>query len=298
MTFSRDKARRAACRELLSLSHDELRSVLAPSGRIVLDTPDPGQQALQALLFDCFFSPDREHPFDRSPGRSFTDLLTYFSSVIPCPDRLIIVTNTAARIARYLVPGIRTWTDGSLSHSGVPGLRLQTVGQRSLLLRHLPTGGRLELRDKDPELDLTDLDRLMDDERSAIEQHRSPATRWRPVWREDRFTPGEATAAHHWAPTSNTALHSALMARAYLWWSAEWGHGTRTMSAHRAAARYGICWKLGHSTDAMGRLLTQSPVAIPGAAYTPPPADVWSERGLLSLGRGAVELDGPPAGTG
>lgn len=87
-----------------------------PSGRILLDTPDPGQQAFQALLFDCFFSRVSEHPSDRSTGRSFSfaDLLTYFSSLSPRHDRLIIRTNTAARVARHLMPAIRTWADGGL----------------------------------------------------------------------------------------------------------------------------------------------------------------------------------------
>ncbi|WP_282797575.1 hypothetical protein [Streptomyces sp. CC224B] len=158
MPFSHDKACLAACRELLGLPERDLRSIRRPSGRLVLDLAHPGQQAFQALLFACFFSPVREHPFDGT----LADLERYFSSVSPREDRLVIRTNTAAaRVALYLMPTVREFTDGTIELAGLPGVRLADMSKRRLLLHHLPTGGQLELLDSSRNLGASDVHLLM-----------------------------------------------------------------------------------------------------------------------------------------
>ncbi|MFD9411656.1 hypothetical protein ACFWBN_32205 [Streptomyces sp. NPDC059989] len=81
MPYSRDKAGLAMCRETLSIPANYLRRMRQPNGRLILDTAEPGQQRLQALLFACFFSRGAEHPFDLAGSRTFPDLLSYLGPV-------------------------------------------------------------------------------------------------------------------------------------------------------------------------------------------------------------------------
>ncbi len=280
MPYVRDKAHRAASRHLLGLSHNDLHPVLDRGGRIVLDTADQGQQAFQAMLHTCLFSRDREHPLDRMEGRSFPDLLLYFGGLSSRPDRLVLRLSCAARIARFLLPTQRTNDDGTIELTGLPGLRLESVGKRCLVLRHLPTGSCLELLDTSGHLRRWDL-ALLDEpfERQLLKN--APL-----------LTPTETNLAHYWTPVACTPLRSALLTRAYLWWSC-WGHEGTTTSAHRPDGRYCVRWANGRTTDEIGELLTDSPIAITGSTYTPPAAR--GDRGVLRLDDGLVELDGPGA---
>ncbi|GGO58847.1 hypothetical protein [Streptomyces lasiicapitis] len=291
MPFSQDKMRLATCRELLNLPDRDLRVIRRPSGRIVLDIAHAGQQAFQAMLFDCFFSPVREHPFDRSRGRSFADLETYFNSVSPRTDRLVIRTNTAARVALYLLPTVREFADGTIELAGLPGVRLADLGKRRLLLHHLPTGGQVELLDTRSGLDVNDVDLLMGDRAIDTDDHQPAIWIHRLVWRERGLTPSEATAAPHWATTAHTSLHSALMTRLHLW-PGGYNRRASTAPARRANARHCLTWRYGRATDDIARLLTHSPVAIPGAVYTPS-STCGRDRALLRLNGAAIELDGP-----
>ncbi|MFI6689685.1 hypothetical protein [Streptomyces sp. NPDC050485] len=88
------------------------------------------------------------------------------------------------------------------------------------------------------------------------------------------------------------------MARAYLFWRTGFGHYGTAVPARRANARHCLGWAKGWTSTEMAELLSQSPVAIPGAVYTHPTA--LRDRGLLRLDDAAVELDGPcppPTGT-
>ncbi len=62
------------------------------------------------------------------------------------------------------------------------------------------------------------------------------------------------------------------MTRVYLWWPGGYNRRSSTTPARRANARYCLTWRRGHTTDTVAQLLTHSPVAIPGAVCTPPPA--------------------------
>lgn len=290
MPFSRDKANLALCRETLHIPANYLREMRQPNGRIVLDTADPCQQQLQALLFDCFFSRGGEHPFDLAGGRTFPELILYLGWIAPQPDRIILQVTTAARVTSYLVPYVRTFNDGSYEVSGIPGLRLERITRKSLLLRHLPTGGRIEVRETIGEVALRDMQMLLQDEVRVSRGDEEVEDRRRPVWTQDRLTAGEEAVARHWEPSPTTVLRSALMARANLWWTTH-RHRAHLVPARRSNAERCLHWTAGSTTTEIGRLLTTSPVKIPAARFTPPAAA--HDVGLLRLGDGILELNGP-----
>ncbi|MER5356992.1 hypothetical protein [Streptomyces sp. NPDC002785] len=279
MPYTSDKARRAQCRHLLDLSAHDLMPLLDPAGRIHLDTPDPSQQIFQAMLQLCLFSRHREHPFDRMGGRTFPELLLYYSVVLPRPDRLVLRLSCAARVARYLLPTLTTASDKPAELTGLPGLRLEEVGRRSLLMRHLTTGGRLEFQDSRQQLGGWDMQLL--DESDQGRQLLKGAT---------HMTSAEEGFAHYWAPTPCTALRSALITRGHLWWST-FAHGAVTEYSRRPEGRYRVRWAKGYLVDELGALLTASAVAIPGAVYTP--AACQGDAGVLRLADAVVELEGP-----
>ncbi|MFJ5804497.1 hypothetical protein [Streptomyces decoyicus] len=183
-----DKAEFSECRELLGIPARVLGR-RENNGRLALDTDQPGQQAFQAILWDCFFSRDLEHPWDRHGGRSFRDLILHFSYIAPQSHRLLIATNTAGRVASYLLPYTRTFPDGSYEHYGIPGLRVEQVRKRTLVLRHLPTGGLLALQDNSFSMTARTMRYLLNDE---VEVRRGDETDTRrPVWRQKGLTTEE-----------------------------------------------------------------------------------------------------------
>ncbi|GGX50907.1 hypothetical protein [Streptomyces noursei] len=279
MPYASDKARRAQCRRLLELSAHDLKPLLDRAGRLQLDTPDPSQQLFQAMLQLCLFSRHREHPFDRMGGRTFPELLLYYSVTLPRPDRLVLRMSCAARVARYLLPTLTTASDKPTELTGLPGLRLEAVGRRSLLMHHLPTGGRLEFQDSRDQLGGWDMRLLGETEHGR-----------QPLKNSTRVTPAEERFAHYWAPTPCTALRSALITRGHLWWSI-YAHDAVTEYSRRPGGRYRIRWAEGYLMDEIGELLTNSAVAIPGATYIP--AACQGDAGILRLADAMVELEGP-----
>jgi hypothetical protein len=67
--------------------------------------------------------------------------------VSPQPGYLAIGWTVAARVARYLLPDLRSDDHGQPRCSGIPGLRLAGIATGSIQLTHLPTGGALELHE-------------------------------------------------------------------------------------------------------------------------------------------------------
>lgn len=291
MPYSRDKRVFEECVKWLS-GPPSLHATACVNGRRILDTTEPGQQLFQALLADCLFSRHRSHPWDQMKGRSFSELLSYFGWVCPLPDRLVICTNTPARIANYLLPYTNVFGPGSFEHSGIPGLRVVACRRRAIDLVHLPTGGRLELLDPQKNRHSTprDMRRTL---RLELEMHRD----WReeevgrsPVWRSEELTREERAAepAWQWAPSTN--LRSAMMARAGLFWSTSY-HESEFRLARRSDSALLLMWREGRTTTEMGELLTGRAVGIPGAQFELPPAEY--APGVLRLGGTAMEILGP-----
>ncbi|MGW5851042.1 hypothetical protein ACWFQ8_24370 [Streptomyces sp. NPDC055254] len=289
MPYSRDKAYLAMCREELRIPDNYLRRMRQRNGLIRLDTEEPGQQQLQGLLFDCFFSRGAEHPFDLAGCRTFPDLLAYVGWIAPQPDRFVLQVTTAARVASYLLPYVRTFTDQSYEVSGIPGLRLERITRRALLLRHLPTGGLIEVRENVCEGSLQDMRNSVEEEVRSSRFASEAKDGRTPAWREEDLTPGEAAMAQHWRPSPTTSLRSALLGRANLWWSAH-RHRAHLAPARRSNAERCLQWSNGSTTEEIGSLLTNSPVKISAAQFTPPSS--LFDVGLIRLHDGVLELMG------
>lgn len=286
MPHTRDKASIRTGWEALGLPSSVFRR-MCHQGEIALDNSSPSQQRFQALLFDCLCSSGREHPWDRMTGRSFRDLLCYFSWVAPQPDRLLIRTNTADRIASYLLPYTRVFSDGSHEHSGIPGMRVENFSARTIHLRHLPTGGALDLQDRTRSRDSRDMREGLRWElhvraKSESEDRRSPAHL------QPEPSLAEAAARKHWSHETSTFLRSALMVRSNLWFREQ---GAFLGRPRRSNASHCLRWCHGPSCEEVGRLLTAGPLRIPGASFVPPTHD--GDVGILFRESAALELYTP-----
>ncbi|MFJ9080478.1 hypothetical protein ACIRO3_35375 [Streptomyces sp. NPDC102278] len=164
------------------------------------------------------------------------------------------------------------------------------VTRKALLLRHLPTGARLEIRENVGGVALRDMQMLLEDEVRVSRQNEETQDRRQPVWTQGQMTRSESAMAHHWAPTATTNLRSALLTRANLWWSAS-RHQAHLVPARRSSAERCLRWTAGSTTSEMGVLLTEEPVKIPGARFTPP--SILYDVGLIQLNEGVLELKGP-----
>ncbi|MEV7416491.1 hypothetical protein [Streptomyces sp. NPDC089919] len=289
MPYSHDKAALAECEELLAIPANYLRRMRRRNGRICLDAGALGQQQLQALLFDCFFSRGSEHPFDLRGARTFPDLLAYVGWVAPQPDRLVLRVRAAARVCSYLLPYIRTFQDGSFEVSGIPGLRLERVTSKGLLLHHLPTHGRIELRERTGEPSHQHMRDALEGEAQGNTSLGVPDVNPMQAWTKASLTQGESVMAHHWAPTATTALRSALLVRANLLWSSP-RHRAHLTPARRSNADRCLRWATGLTVTELGSLLTNSAVRIPEARFSAPTS--VAGIGLIQLDGGILELQG------
>ncbi|GAB7189018.1 hypothetical protein ATKI12_8849 [Kitasatospora sp. Ki12] len=283
MPHVNDRARLKQYHDLLFVPQDVLRAV-AVDGRIELDTGHQGQASFQALLWDLLFSRGHDHPWDHGGGRSFPDLALYISWIVPKPRTLVIQTSVAPRVANYLLPRTRTFADGSYVHFGIPGLRIERVTGRSVHLLHLPTEGRLELRDYSPGTARSMRSRLRW-ETGADEKPDNLA-----FWHKASVTPAEEATAPHWTVTPCTPLRSALMVRGILWWS-HYPHTAELIPPRRSNTSRCLQWRNGPTCTEMGDLLVNSAVRIPGATHTARTG--WSDVSLLKLHEAAIELTGP-----
>ncbi|MYT38432.1 hypothetical protein GTY66_20580 [Streptomyces sp. SID8356] len=288
MPHTHDKAAFEACRRFLNLPKQVLRRCCT-EGKIALDAPGGGQQQFQALLFDCFFSSDEDHPWDRMIGRTFRQLICYFSWVAPQPDRLLIRTNTADRIASYLLPHTRVFADGSHEHSGIAGLRVDGFGSDTIHLCHVPTGGRLDLQNTGHSASARSMRYSFQGElefrlKSEADDGRDP------VHANSSLTAAEEAASGHWAPSPSTPLRSALMARSHLWWYTL-RHGAALVRPRRSNTVQCLRWDVGRSCEQIGSLLTSGPLSIPGAVFTPRSHEF--DVSLLRLDAVSIELRTP-----
>ncbi|WP_228925340.1 hypothetical protein [Streptomyces sp. DH7] len=248
----------------------------------VIDTADRDQQAFHGLLVGCLMSTSRDpHPLEEPVGSKFPSLFRYFNRLAMRPGRLEIRTNTACRIASRLLP---------LNHpehaaiSGIPGLRVLGMNSRRVQLVHLPTGGRLDLIESRPVTGWRTRD---------MKAEFSYETSWhdeagRRLWAGDVLSSQEAACTELWALRTCTALHSALLVRAIPLWNTF--RITPAWRQPRPVESFPtLFWEDGENkadVAEVARLLTESPVKIPGAAYE---AD-GPQTGRLRLGDAQIRL--------
>jgi hypothetical protein len=184
-------------------------------GRRPLDTSSPGQQEFQALLFWCLFSPPRSLRWDAKGGRSFRAMQDYYSWVSPQQRYLATGWTVPARVASYLLPDFKSERDipgGALRFSGIPGLRVAGFTKQAICLKHLPTGGVLQLYGRgiaeSRAVKAQDLD-------SEAGYHRAK-TRTEltlPLWKSEKISQEEDEGLADWSLAPHAPVLSAVMAR-------------------------------------------------------------------------------------
>ncbi|MFF4989721.1 hypothetical protein ACFY19_21195 [Streptosporangium saharense] len=267
------------------------------NGKRVIDTPNPGQREFQSLLARCLFSKSRTTPWDLMVGRSFYELRSYFSLVSPQLDSLVIVTNTATRIASYLLPYTRSHSQNFHECAGIPGLRVDGYGRGMIRLKHLPTNGVLELRDTNDYPKSCGAQWTREVFEGEIGRNRDSDCRsasWSSAWRKSHMDKAEEASFKAWPTAWGTPLFSGILARAQILWYSHWSSGLLTANQFTSAP-YRLDWDENITVKEFGRLLTESAIRIDGAKFEI--SDHNTGRGLLSLGDTQLELSGPRDGS-
>ncbi|MFI1989755.1 hypothetical protein [Actinoplanes sp. NPDC020271] len=185
-------------RELSAEPSHLARRGIPPRGEVI--APPLGQQVLQATLLEIFAHPTREHPWNPT-GRTLTELyLCYGSWVSPQPDRIIMGSTLAQRMASYLLPYVKN-IDSDFPHCrGIPGLRYRRGARYGYELVHLPTQTTIEIRDGN----LGRNERLLDEAQCNRDD---PG--YIPLWQETDLTEVERQWNNIWRPSNHTPLNSA-----------------------------------------------------------------------------------------
>jgi hypothetical protein len=159
-----------------------------------------GQQVLQATLLEIFAHASRNHPWNPT-GRTLTGLFECYGSWIsPQPDRIIMGSTLAPRMASYLLPHVKE-RNGWPECRGIPGLRHHGLTRHGYELLHLPTETVIEIRDRyRASLDLLEFE---------VRDNRDDKG-YEPVWRSSGLSDLEDRWADVWLPTSHTSLYSAF----------------------------------------------------------------------------------------
>ncbi|MFD4769151.1 hypothetical protein [Streptomyces niveus] len=130
--------RTAAARTRVLYTGEKLtaaRSGIARDQSLGLDTHHPEQCAFQALLALGYLNHGVD--YDGPAGWHLSVLSTYTLTVSPRFERLVLITDVPDNVTGRLLRG-------PVGGSGLPGLRIEEHrGQRSYVLRHLPTGAQL-----------------------------------------------------------------------------------------------------------------------------------------------------------
>lgn len=163
------------------------------------------QQILQVVLLESFTGPQGRNAWDPRGGRTLADLFNYWNWVSPQPDRLIIACSAPERVAAYLLPYTGSIGEDPRNCAGIPGLRVETLTRASVLLRHLPTGGTLEVTDWEPRFSESTFQYEVSHRRSEEERYLEAA------WRSSDLTAEEATWQSAWHKTPCDPLLSTLM---------------------------------------------------------------------------------------
>jgi len=163
------------------------------------------QQILQAVLLESFAGPQGLNVWDPRGGRTLAALFNYWDWVSPQPDRLIIACSAPERVAAYLLPYTGSRGEDLRNCTGIPGLRVETITRTSVLLRHLPTGGTLEVGGDDRRVRESTFHSEVSHVRSDEERYLEPA------WRSSGLTSGEEMWESAWHKRPCDPLLSTLM---------------------------------------------------------------------------------------
>lgn len=262
------------------------------NGKLCLDNVPEEQAKFNGLVFQNLISPQANLPWDRSIGRTFTDLVSYFNWVCPEHDRYLINVSVASRVVSYLLPYTGRDASGNTVVSGFPGLRLREARHHSYVLQHLPTGGLLEISEssggptRNPIVrDLSELEYELEVSRGAL----SPE--WTPAWSTHELVPGEMRLFN--ALVHPSQLLSSLAARADLLLGI--GRRVELIRQHRAPTSLGdLVWdridtRLAGKVPDVLNLLTGKLIGIPGAQAV---AGTAGER-YLKLGDECIGIHDP-----
>lgn len=230
--------------------------------RLDLDAQSQGQREFNGLLFRCFSTPRKLNPWDWSVGRSFFALQSYAAWAAAIQDRYIISAAAPARVAAYLLPFTRDDEDPRNRIAGVPGLRLLSASGGTILMQHLPTGGRLAIIDSPPagardswmaaHLEL-ELETVRDEPGSE------------PLFRHPTMTKGEEKAFeafHH-----HSEILAGLSARIGLWWKR--GEEVELRSDHRNSTLGMLNWRERPGEESLLQKLTSPLYRLPCSQVIP-----------------------------
>jgi len=280
-----DAHRRAECARLLG-GPARLDRAARAGGCRVIDTSSPAQQEFQALLLWSLLSPRRSLRWDSGRGRAFRDLHSYYTWVSPQPEYLAMGWTVAARVARYLLPDLRSDYDGQPCCSGIPGLRLAGIAKGSIQLTHLPTGGALELHEASRFRPAIMADALRLETCHSPEDQRGYEAGER-LWQRPELHEAETADLAAWTLSRHAPVLSAVMARIHVLWR-HWRHRAE-LDISPATGWPRLSWWAGPDTDEFARLLVASAIEADGAQWM-----YGQENSLvITLDGSRLELRGP-----
>lgn len=283
-----DAHRRAECARLLG-GPARLERAARAGGCRVIDTSSRAQQEFQALLLWSLLSPRRSLRWDTGKGRAFRDLNSYYTWVSPQPGYLAMGWTAAARVARYLLPGLRSDDDGQPRCSGIPGLRLAGIGKGSIQLAHLPTGGVLELHEASRFRPAIMAFSLCLETCHTPDDHRDYEA-GELLWQRPGLDEAETAYLAAWTLSRHAPILSAVMARIHILWR-HWRNGAE-MDISPTTGLPRLSWWAGPDTDEFARLLVASPIEAGGAQWM-----YGHENSLVIVLDGSrLELRGPASG--
>lgn len=285
MPHVNDARARAECARLLGGPARLERAARAGSCRVI-DTRNPAQQEFQALLLRSLLSPRRSLRWDTGKGRAFRDLQGYYSWVSPQPGYLAMGWTVAARVARYLLPDLRSDDDGQPRCSGIPGLRLAGIARGSIQLTHLPTCGALELHEASRFRPAIMAGSLRLETCHSPEDQRGYEASER-LWQRPELHEAETADLAAWTLSRHAPVLSAVMARIHVLWR-HWRNSAE-LDISPATGLPRLSWWAGPDTDEFARLLVASPIEADGALWM----NGQENSLVITLDGSRLELRGP-----
>ena len=190
-------------------------------------------------------------------------------------------------MASYLLPATTATEEGRPGFSGIPGLRLVSITKAGVELVHLPTGGRLELRD-DMCGDLQFRTGLFHSEMRATAGAGNPGNE-HPLGLAPTISDQEKAGLDEWTLAPHASAPSAVMARIHVLW--RYLDTGLELSTDPATGIPRLSWWSGAPLDEVCHLLVEASSAIHVAGARQRKQGTHSV--FLSIRDATVELRGP-----